>query len=194
MIFSSYESEEELNGKRGSLHSIAEKLDTKVVPHDFAGPEVLRQLELPTMLGAPDGGGMIFAGAGKGSGLSWVGGIGEDRFFKDLYVGTEKIFSKYPGLVPQLFFHPIKWGHVACFREIVSFDVADPEQVDNVRKAHQEMVRLLYDMGYALYKPPKHATDIAMDEYADEGFRNLMKKVKDTLDPNGIMAPKRWGL
>ncbi len=194
VIFSSYETEEELNGKRKTLQSVTDKLKAQVVPHDFAGPEVTRQLELPTILGSPDGGGMIFAGAGEGSGLSWVGGIGEDRFFKDLYLGTEKIFKKYPPLVPQLFMHPIKWGHAGCFREIVSFDMGDPEQVANVRKAHEEMIRLFYGMGYVLYKPPQKATDIAMKEYADEGFRDLMKKVKDTLDPNGIMAPNRWGI
>ena len=33
---------------------------------------------------------------------------------------------------------------------------------------------------------------MVMKDYADEGFLKLLKKVREALDPEGIMAPKRW--
>jgi FAD/FMN-containing dehydrogenase len=105
-----------------------------------------------------------------------------------------KIFDKYDKIFPQNFFQEKLWGHIGCFREIVSFDVCDPEQVAQVRKAHEEEVRLLLDHGYLPYKPPKFATDIIINEYMDKGFYQLMKKIREALDPNHIMAPGRWEL
>jgi glycolate oxidase len=192
--FTSQVSEEEIKFKRQTLESICSKYNAKVVPWDGFGYETERFCTLPMVEGTPGGLGPFFSGAGKGSGLSWIGGLGEDKHFKDLYMGTLKIYEKYPGLHPQICMYEMDWGHVGCFRVMVSFDRANPEQVDKVRKVNREMVKLQYDHGYTLYKPPKFAEDIAIEEYADEGFVKLMNKVRKALDQNGIMAPGRWSL
>ncbi len=192
--FSSYVSEEEFELKRKNIESIAEELDGEVLPLDGFGYETERFCSLPMVEGAPGGVGPFFAGAGKGSGLSWIGGLGEDKYYEDLYEGTLEIFDKYPDIFPQICMYEMSHGHVGCFREIVSFDRADPDQVNQVRNAHKEVVKMMYDHGYTLYKAPKFATDILMKDYADSEFLNLMKKVRKTLDPSGIMAPKRWNL
>jgi FAD/FMN-containing dehydrogenase len=192
--FSSQVSEEELEFKRKMLESIANKNNSKVLPLDAFGYETERFCTLPMVEGTPGGLGPFFSGAGKGSGLSWIGGLGEDKHFKELYMKTLEIYDSYSSahLFPQICMYEMDWGHVGCFRTMVSFDRADPSQVEKVRNINREMVRLMYDHGYTLYKAPKFAEDILMKDYADEGFLKLMKKVKETLDPNGIMAPKRW--
>lgn len=192
--YTSQVSEEELKFKRKTLESICSKFNAKVVPWDAFGYETERFCTLPMVEGTPGGLGPFFSGAGKGSGLSWIGGLGEDKYLKDLYTGTLKIYDKYPGFYPQICMYEIDWGHVGCFRVMVSFDRADPKQVETVRKINREITKLEYDHGYTLYKPPKFATDMLVEEYADEGFLKLMSKVRKALDQNGIMAPGRWEL
>jgi glycolate oxidase len=197
VIYSSFESEEELASKRKIAKSLAEKYDAQIMPPEVFDVEFRRQADAIDgcpVLGAPGGVGMCFSGAGKGAGLSWIGGLGPDKYIKNLWVKTREIFAKYQKIFPQLVVHEMCWGHIGCFREIVSFDVCDPEQVEQVRKAHEEEVRLLLDHGYVIYKPPKFATDIIINEYMDKGFYQLMKKIRETLDPNHIMAPGRWEL
>jgi glycolate oxidase len=197
VVYSSVEGEdEEIKYKKKFTESLAQKYNAKSVkPLEEYGPEMYRVVSIPGQACMnPNGLGICFTGAGKGSGFSWVGGLGEDRFFEELYKGTVKIFDKYDKIFLQNFFQEKLWGHIGCFREIVSFDVCDPEQVEQVRKAHEEEVRLLLDHGYLPYKPPKFATDIIINEYMDKGFYQLMKKIREALDPNHIMAPGRWEL
>jgi hypothetical protein len=190
--YNSFVSEEELKFKRKTLKSIADKYNSKVVPWDGFGYETERFCTVPMVEGTPGGLGPFFAGAGKGSGLSWIGGLGEDKYYRELYNGTLKIYEEYPELSPQICMYEIDWGHVGCFRVMVSFDRANPSQVEHVRDVSRKITKLLYGRGYTIYKPSKFAEDMVMNDYADEGFLKLLKKVREALDPEGIMAPKRW--
>ena len=52
---------------------------------------------------------------------------------------------------------------------------------------------MLLGIGYVPYKAPRWAAR-RMLRTADPGFVALIRRVKEALDPHGIMNPGRWDL
>jgi glycolate oxidase len=73
-------------------------------------------------------------------------------------------------------------------RAMTPFDKRDPEKIKNARDAIVEALRVALDVGGIPYKPPLEFQE-EIYKRADTGYVELLKKVKDMLDPNNIMNP-----
>jgi FAD/FMN-containing dehydrogenase len=49
------------------------------------------------------------------------------------------------------------------------------------------------DQGALMYKAPEWASEMMMEK-ADPGYLDLLKRIKQLLDPNDIMNPGKLGL
>jgi FAD/FMN-containing dehydrogenase len=87
----------------------------------------------------------------------------------------------------------MRGGHYSVLRFIERFDRRDETETERVRELNIELARLLMDLGYVPYKCPEILYD---DVFArlDPGFVTLMRRLKDAIDPKGILNPDRWRL
>jgi len=95
------------------------------------------------------------------------------------------------GYAPILVSRPMKGGHFAVLRFIITFNKRDPEEVARVAAANREVLQAVLPLGFLPYKTPGWALD-AIRERLDPGVRRLVRDVKKMLDPDGIMNPGRW--
>ena len=72
-----------------------------------------------------------------------------------------------------------------------TFNRADPDMMERVRKALHEVSEYALSAGGIFWKPTVNEQRMAL-ERMDPNTRNLMKMIKDNLDPNGIMNPGNW--
>lgn len=125
----------------------------------------------------------------EGGGLSWVGSyVPLNKWLEGCERGI-KVMEKY-GWVPGVLHRPMKTGHYGVMRFYIPFNKSDPEEIKNVRKMCEELLDIVLDIGGFPYKVPAWAAKIAFEK-ADPNFVELMKKIKNLLDPNGIMNPGR---
>jgi len=73
-----------------------------------------------------------------------------------------------------------------------SFHRKDPAQIE---RAHELYFRVADEFGRAGIKPARGSL-LGMDRttYSDEGKREVMERLKSTFDPNGVIAPGRYGV
>jgi len=74
-----------------------------------------------------------------------------------------------------------------------AFNRADPETVRHAREAMHETDELALELGGTIWKPGLYGQKLVMDRL-DPNTLKLMRKVKQLLDPNGIMNPGNWEL
>jgi len=82
-------------------------------------------------------------------------------------------------------------GHSVMFGPVYAFNRADEEDMEIARKALDDSNRLGVELGGIIWKPEVPAQKIML-ERMDPNTRELMKRIKKTLDPNGIMNPGNW--
>ena len=101
-----------------------------------------------------------------------------------------EIARKYK--MPYAFGHQLlSNGHSVMFGPAYSFNRADEEDMEIVRKALDDSNKLGVELGGIIWKPEVPAQKIML-ERMDPNTRELMKRIKKTLDPNGIMNPGNW--
>jgi 4-cresol dehydrogenase (hydroxylating) len=76
------------------------------------------------------------------------------------------------------------------------FDTADAERRDSVYAMHEQLLAAATREGYALYRAHLEFMDQAADAYSfnDHAYRRFNRKLKDALDPHGILAPGKQGI
>ncbi len=125
-----------------------------------------------------------------GGGLTWVGTYGPtSRWEEGARLGVKIMEER--GWPPCLVARPMLAAHFGVLRFISVFDKNDTAQVSGVRELNEALVDALLPMGFLPYKTPawvleKHAGKI------DPGFAHLLRKVRSTLDPEGILNPGHW--
>jgi FAD/FMN-containing dehydrogenase len=178
------DSAEELASKRARLASISPRPPISVADLLAITPELAPFAELPTRLG--------FLLDHEGGGLSWVGTYGPiDRLEEGARRGIELMDEH--GHPPLVVTRPMKGGHFAILRFIERFDRGSDEQTQGVRLLNVALGRALLDLGYVPYKCPSVLYDEVFARM-DPGFRDLMRRLKRAVDPNGILNPDRWRL
>ena len=127
-----------------------------------------------------------------GGGLTWVGSYGPTARYEE---GARKGMAilEAHGFPPFLVSRPMAGGHYGVLRFVACFDKGSPESVEAVSAAMTECCEMLLGIGYVPYKAPRWAAR-RMLKTADPGFVALMRRVKEALDPHGIMNPGRWDL
>jgi 4-cresol dehydrogenase (hydroxylating) len=78
----------------------------------------------------------------------------------------------------------------------IQFDVNDAERVETVFALTRRMVAELGAMGYGEYRAHLDFMDLASDQYSfnDHAYRRFVTKIKDAVDPNGVLSPGRHGI
>jgi glycolate oxidase len=82
-------------------------------------------------------------------------------------------------------------GHSVMFGPIYSFNRADSEEMERARRALDDTNKLGVELGGIIWKPELAAQKLMLDKM-NPNTRELMKRIKKTLDPNGIMNPGNW--
>jgi 4-cresol dehydrogenase (hydroxylating) flavoprotein subunit len=79
---------------------------------------------------------------------------------------------------------------------LVSFDSDDPEQTADVAALFPELIADASAAGYAPYRSHIAFMDLIADQYDanDSALRRTVERIKDALDPDGILAPGKQGI
>lgn len=78
----------------------------------------------------------------------------------------------------------------------MQYDRTSPESVRNAFALAKSLVADLGALGYGEYRAHLDFMDLAQDQYSWNGhaYRRFIEKIKDAVDPNGILSPGRHGI
>ena len=126
----------------------------------------------------------------KGGGFEYVGSIMPVETYPECYRRGREISERHD--IPYTVLgRVIGLSHAMMFSWTYAFNRADPETVRQAREALHESDDLVLELGGTIWKPGVYGQKLVM-ERMDPNTLNLMKKVKQLLDPNGIMNPGNW--
>ena len=126
----------------------------------------------------------------KGGGFGYSGVILPLEKIPEAWRRALEIARKYKS--PYSFGHQLlSNGHSVMFGPVYSFNRANEEDMEIARKALDESNRLGVEMGGIIWKPEAPAQKIMLEKM-DPNTRELMKRIKKTLDPNSIMNSGNW--
>ncbi|MBR8464216.1 FAD-binding oxidoreductase [Campylobacter sp. faydin G-24] len=95
------------------------------------------------------------------------------------------------------FAHPRSWMYRAfCFMLGFSNSREDSEKNKKMREVYRKMVKVAAENGWGDYRAAPDFQDDVMDAYShnDHILRKFSEQLKDSIDPNGILAPGRGGI
>ena len=182
------ETEDEMNAKKNILSSVLSRIDPK-------GRSFEEPLRIETLVKASPGlsgfaefpTDLKFLTDHGGGGLSWIGTYGPvSRFAEAATVGMELMASR--GVPPVIVSRPMRGGHFGVLRFISTFDKSDSEQVTLIRELNDELLEILTQRGFVMYKTPIWAWQ-KMEPRIDQGMLDMMRKIKGLMDPTGIFNP-----
>ncbi|MFO7861621.1 MAG: FAD-binding oxidoreductase [Desulfosalsimonas sp.] len=126
----------------------------------------------------------------KGGGFEYVGAIVPVGFYPEGFrLGVE--ISARHDIPYTVLGRVVGCGHSMMFSWTYAFNRADEDTVSHARQALHETDERVLEMGGTLWKPAVFGQKLVMDRM-DANTREMMKKVKTLLDPNGIMNPGNW--
>jgi FAD/FMN-containing dehydrogenase len=125
-----------------------------------------------------------------GGGLAWVGSYGPGRSWVAGAEAGLAVLERH-GFPPFLVARPMDGGRYYVLRYVACFDKGDEEEVERVRAAMGELAGTVLDHGYVPYKASADAARRIV-ERADPGWTELLRRVRDALDPERRMNPGRW--
>jgi len=180
------DSEDELEFKRqmvwGSLWDYFEKREVGLL-------SVSPDMKAPLM-SMPSKDLTRFADVAKGGGFQYAGPITPIEKFPAFIKKLEEVAAKY-----QVFYASttrlIGSGHCMMFSFSFSFNRANPDEMARAKKALDEASGFALEEGGVLWKADLDEQKMLMGKM-DPNTLNLMKKIKQLLDPNGIMNPGNW--
>ena len=78
----------------------------------------------------------------------------------------------------------------------ITFDIDDEEATASGYRVMQELVRDAGKIGYGEYRAHLHFMDLAQEQFGfnDHAYRRFVEKIKDAVDPHGILNPGRHGI
>jgi glycolate oxidase len=83
-------------------------------------------------------------------------------------------------------------GHSIMCAFQYSFNRAEEMELEKTRKAIDDSNKVTLDLGGIVWRPTASAQNLMLQKM-DASTVELMRKVKNTLDPNNIMNPGNWG-
>ncbi|MBN1947915.1 MAG: FAD-binding oxidoreductase [Bradymonadales bacterium] len=127
-----------------------------------------------------------------GGGLTWMGTYGPMSHFDEAADRGVAIQAKH-GFAPTLVSRPMKGGHYGVLRWIMLFNHGDPLDTSRVRACQEELLDMILELGFVMYKTPVWAINRIRDRY-DPGFVRLFDAVRKIMDPQGILNPDKYPL
>jgi glycolate oxidase len=144
----------------------------------------------PAFLAMPSKDTTRFADVSKGGGFEYSGPIAPIEKFPEYLKKLEELASKY-----NLFYSSaarvIDGAHSMMFSFSYTFNRANPDEMNRAKTALDEAAEFALEEGGVIWKPNINEQKMVM-ERMDPNTLNLMKKIKQLLDPNGIMNPGNW--
>ncbi|MBM3119347.1 MAG: FAD-binding oxidoreductase [Chloroflexi bacterium] len=131
-----------------------------------------------------------FADVAKGGGFQYAGPITPIEKFPAFIKKLEEVATKYSVFYASTT-RLIGSGHCMMFSFSFSFNRANPDEMARAKEALDECSRFALEEGGVLWKADLYEQKLLMEKM-DPNTLNLMKKVKQLLDPNGIMNPGNW--
>jgi len=126
----------------------------------------------------------------KGGGFEYVGAIMPVSAYPECYRRGAEISARHD--IPYTVLgRVIGSSHGMMFSWSYAFNRADPETVRHAREALHETDEQVMELNGTIWKPAVFGQKLMMDRM-DTNTLQLMKKVKNLLDPNGIMNPGNW--
>jgi glycolate oxidase len=126
----------------------------------------------------------------KGGGFGYSGIILPVEKVPEAWRKALEIARKHE--IPYSFGHQVlNNGHSIMFGPVYSFNRADEEDMERARRALDDTNILGIELGGIVWKPELQAQKLILDNM-DPNTRNLMKTIKEALDPNDIMNPGNW--
>jgi glycolate oxidase len=126
----------------------------------------------------------------KGGGFEYTGAILPIEKIPEAWRKGLEIASKH-GMLYTLGLQFLSGAHSTMFAFTYAFNRADEEDIERARKALDESNRLTLDLGGIVWKGELAAQTLILEKM-DSNTRELMRRVKQTLDPIGIMNPGNW--
>ncbi|MDE2561440.1 MAG: FAD-binding oxidoreductase [Sphingomonadales bacterium] len=134
----------------------------------------------------------------------WIGGRGGHMGFSPVVPATsEHVVGQLKRSRRIIADHDVDFyasftlgGRFANNVNMLMFDRDKPEQVANIRKLFDALIAETAKAGYAEYRTHLGWMDPVMDTFGfnDHALRRFNEKVKDALDPHGILAPGKQGV
>lgn len=181
MTYITGETEEDIDRQSKALKRIYRKSNARFMK----APEKMQNLYLDKPIFA--------AGAAdfrKGGGFEYVGAFMPLEKIPEAYEKGADLARKY-GIPPTLGSRLIGGVHTVVMFFSYSFNRADPNDMENARKALHETNKLALDLGGIPWKAELEGQRLTL-ERMDPGYKKLMKTIKCTLDPNNIMNSGNW--
>ncbi len=123
----------------------------------------------------------------RGGGLTWVGSYVPPTNVADgLKKGVKAIQDL--GFFPVGVLRPMKSDHYFVLRFIIAFDSSKPEEVKKAQQGITDVAKIILETGGCPYKMSPRVAKQIWDK-ADPSFYDFIAKIKDCVDPNGIMNP-----
>jgi glycolate oxidase len=126
----------------------------------------------------------------KGGGFEYTGAILPLEKISQAWRKAIETAHKF-GMLYSVGVQVLAGGHSVMFAFNYSFNRADEEDAERVRKAIDESDRLALDLGGMVWRPEVAAQKLMMEKM-DPNTLELIRKVKRALDPNHIMNPGNW--
>ncbi|MCP5145837.1 MAG: FAD-binding oxidoreductase [Gammaproteobacteria bacterium] len=84
----------------------------------------------------------------------------------------------------------------AIHTSLILFDQSDQQMADNAHRLFDTVVREAAEMGYSEYRSHVSFMDLVADGYNYNGhaLRRMNERMKDMIDPQGIIAPGKQGI
>ncbi len=195
IVFFDFSANNKLEHK-GKLQVIEEavkeykKIDQKAVFTSIAGLAKIYGGVVNYLMDLP----FILYGMMEYGGCTWVGTYMTTKP-EAVKTGVETAFKviKKHNFETCLYSRSMSGHHFYAFRFLLRFSKEDPDEIKRMQALNKELFDSLFELGAMPYKTPVWATE-RLIERIDPGWYDLFKKIKNTIDPNGIMNPGRWGL
>lgn len=127
-----------------------------------------------------------------GGGLTWIGTYGPlSRFVGCAEAGIE-LMTKL-GFPPLIVSRPMRGGHFGVLRFIAIFDKQDEPEVERVRDLNRQLLAMVTERGFLMYKTPIWAWR-ELAPRIDPKMLEMMRRIKNLMDPKGIFNPGKLGL
>lgn len=132
----------------------------------------------------------ITADIKKGGGFEYVGAIIPVEAYPECWKHGVDISARHD-IAYTLLGRVIGKCHAMMYSWTYAFNRADPATIRQAREALHESDRLILELGGVPWKPGVYAQKLIVDNM-EPNTRSLMMKIKELLDPNGIMNPGNW--
>jgi len=131
-----------------------------------------------------------FADVKKGGGFEYVGAIMPIEKIPDACREGVRITDRY-GITYSLGARIVGRGHSAMFFFAYPFNRADSQDIEKVGYALEDTNAAALKLGGIPWKTEASGQQLILEQMEPE-TTSLMKKIKELLDPKGIMNPGNW--